>query len=244
VIANTATDAAPAIQHLEQALRLQPDYGYHALLSMMYGQIFRSASEPERGATRAKAASHARRALEAAGDDGLTLAHAAFILLLAEHDMAGARAALDRAVALNPNSATAYAYRALVLAMSDEPDASIDDATRALRLSPLDPTNYLPRMAMVVAHIRLRQYDNAVAWAHQAIETAPPRYPMSYAWLIVAECARGQVAEARRQVERLAAILPGFESETLARLFDIFPEPLRSTSVAVLRDAGLVPTTS
>jgi hypothetical protein len=55
----------------------------------------------------------------------------------------------------------------------------------------------------------------------------PPHYPMSYACLIVAECARGNTAEAERQLKLLAATLPGFESDTLARPFDILPAPLR-----------------
>jgi len=245
VIANTTAEAAAAIKLLDEALRLYPDYAYaHALLSVVYGQIYRSAAGPEREEARAKAVSHARRALEVADDESTALAHAAFILLITEQDVAGARAALDRAVALNPNSAAAYSYRALVLAMSGEPEPAIENAARALRLSPLDPTNYLPQMAVVIAHIGLRQYDAAVSWAHKAIESAPPRYPMSYAWLIVAECARGNPAEAERQLKRLAAILPGFGSGTLARLFDMFPEPLRSNSVAVLRNAGLVPAAS
>lgn len=245
VMANTAAEAGTAITLLGEALRLYPDYAYaHALMAMAYGQIFRSAGGPEREQARAKSIAHARRALEVAGDDSTALAHAGFLLLITEQDVAGARAALDRAVALNPNAATAYAYRALVLATASEPEPAIENATRALRLSPLDPTSYLPQMALVIARIGLRQYAEAVAWAHKAIEGAPPRYPMSYAWLIVAECARGNVGEAERQVKRLAAILPGFEAGTLARLFDMFPEPLRSNSVAVLRDAGLVPAAS
>jgi hypothetical protein len=56
---------------------------------------------------------------------------------------------------------------------------------------------------------------------------------MSYACLIVAECARGNTAKAGCQLKLLAAALPGFGSDTLARLFDIFPEPLRSNSLAV-----------
>ncbi|MBI4591035.1 MAG: hypothetical protein HY725_19585 [Candidatus Rokubacteria bacterium] len=245
VIANTAAEAGTATTLLGEALRLYPDYAYaHALMAMAYGQIFRSAGGPEREQARAKSVTHARRALEVAGDDSTALAHAGFLLLITEQDVAGARAALDRAVALNPNAATAYAYRALVLAMAGEPEPAIENATRALRLSPLDPTSYLPQMALVIARIGLRQYADAVAWAHKAIESAPPRYPMSYAWLIVAECARGNVGEAERQVKRLAAILPGFEPGMLARLFDIFPEPLRSNSVVVLRDAGLVPAAS
>jgi TolB-like protein/Tfp pilus assembly protein PilF len=244
VIANTTAAAGEAIRLLDEALRLDPEYAYaHALIATAYGQIYRSAAASDREKMRVQAITHARRAIALGGDDSAVLASAGFMLLITAQDLAGARAALDKAVALNSNSAAAFTYRALVLAMTGEPEPAIEDAKRAMRLSPLDPTIYLPQMAMVVASIELGQYDEAVLWARKAIEVNP-RYPMSYAWLMVAECARGNAAEAERQIKRLAEILPGFEPGTLARLFDVFPEPLRSNSVAVLRDAGLVPAAS
>jgi TolB-like protein/Tfp pilus assembly protein PilF len=244
VIANTTAEASTAIELLGEALRLYPDYAYaHALIATAYGQIYRSAAGSEREEMRAQAVAHARRAVALGGDDSAALAPAGFMLLMTAQDVAGARAALDKAVALNPNWAAALAYRALVLAVASEPEPAIEDANRALRLSPLDPAIYLPQMAMVIARIRLRHYDEAVLWAHKAIE-ANPRFPMSYAWLIVAECARGNAVEAERQLGRLADILPGFEPGMLARLFDVFPDPLRGNAVAMLRDAGLVPAAS
>ena len=95
-------------------------------------------------------------------------------------------------------------------------------------------------MAMLIAHLWRREYDEAVASGRKAVELAP-RYPMSYAWLIVAECERGDTAEAERQVKRLAAILPGFTRVTLAKLFEIFPEAAASRCIAALRSAGLIP---
>jgi TolB-like protein/class 3 adenylate cyclase/Tfp pilus assembly protein PilF len=244
VIANTRAEAGTAIKRLDEALRLYPDYAYaHALIATAYGQIYRSAAGSEREEMRAQAVAHARRAVALGGDDSAALAPAGFMLLVAAQDVAGARAALDKAVALNPNSAAALTYHALLLAIAGEPEPAIEDAKRALCLSPLDSAIYLPQMAIVIARIRLRHYDEAVLWARKAIEVNP-HYPMSYAWLIVAECARGNAAEAERQVKRLADILPGFEPGTLARLFDVFPDPLRSNSVAMLRDAGLVPAAS
>ena len=241
VIANSVAEANEAIKLLSEALRLNPGYAYaHALMSMAYGQIFRTPGEPEREQARVKAVAHARQAVEIAGGDSTSLAYAGFVLLIAEPDIDGARAALDRAVALNPNSATAFTYRALVLAMSGESELAIENAARALRLSPFDPTRYLAQMAVVIANISLRQYNEAIIWAHRAIESAPRGYPMSYAWLIVAECARGNTVEAERTVKRLAEVLPGFESGGLAGLFDIFPEPLRSNSIAMLREARLI----
>ena len=242
VIANAAPQAADAVRLLDNALALSPDFARaHAFAAMAWGQIFRSALGPQREEARTKAASHARRAVEQAGEDTTALAYAGFLLLITARDVAGARDALDKAVELNPNHAAAYGYRALVRAMSGAAQAAIEDASRALRLSPLDPGGYQPQMAMAIAHLELGGHADAVDWVRKAIRSAPPRYPMSYAWLIVAECARGNTAEAERQVERLAEILPGFTRTMLADLFDIFPEPLRSNSLAALRNAGLLP---
>jgi len=242
VIANAAPPAAQAIQLLERALHLNPDYGYaHALISMAYAQIFRATTGPERNEMRSKGIAHARRALEVGHDDSLALSFAGFILLVTAQDVPAARAALDRAAALNPNSATTLSYRALVLAMAGDHEAAINDAMQALRISPLDPASYQPQMAIVIARIGQGDYEDAVRWAHKAVEGAPARYPMSYAWLIVAECARGNVSEAKRQAQRLAAILPDDDPVRLARLFDVFPDPLRSTSIATLQRAGLIP---
>jgi TolB-like protein/class 3 adenylate cyclase len=242
VVANTAEEAATAIELLSEALRRSPTYARaHAYISMAYAQIYRSAVGAARDEHQAKAIAHARQAVQLAAEDSVALAHAGFVLLVTARDVAAARAALDRAVTLNPNQMTAFAYRALVLAMAAMPEPAIEDATRALRLSPLDPANYQPQMALAISYIWLRQYDEAVAWAHKAIEGAPPRYPMSYAWLIVAEAARGGTAEAQRALERLEEIIPGFEPATLGRLFEIFPDPLRAHSLETLRAAGLVP---
>ncbi len=241
VIANTVAEAEPAAKLLEEALRLRPDYAYaHALVAHAYGQLFRSAVGPARDEARLRAVTHARQALRLGADDGSVLALAGFILSVADKDIGGARAALDRAVMLNPNSATAFTYRALVLVLAGESEPAIDDARRALRLSPLDPHSYLPQMAMLIAHLWRREYDEAVTAGRQAIELAP-RFPMSYAWLIVAECERGRTAEAERLVKRLAAVLPDFTPTTLATLFETFPDPIASKCIAVLQSAGLIP---
>ena len=241
VIANTVAEAESAAKLLEEALRLQPDYPYaHALLSHAYGQMFRSAIGQVRDDARSRSVTHARQALQQGADDAAVLATAGFMLLVSDKDVDGARAALDRAVMLNPSSATAFTYRALVLAIAGVSEPAIEDAQRALRLSPFDPHSYLPQMAILIAHVWRREYDAALKAGHAAIELAP-RYPMSYAWLIVAECERGRMIDAHRLMEQLAAILPDFTPATLGRLFEIFPEPAASKCITALRSAGLIP---
>jgi len=248
VISNTPAEAAVAIPLLREALHLAPDYAFaHALIALAYARIFHSAAGSEREEMRVQAVSHAEQAVALGEDDSAVVAPAAFVLMWArdqgrmtnEDVVATVHPVLDKAVALNANSAAALTYRALSLAIQGKSEPAIEDANRALRLSPLDPANYLPHTAIVIARIGLRDYDEAVNQARHVIEINP-RYPMGYAWLIVAECARGNAAEAERQLKRLAEILPGFEPANLARLFDVFPNPLRANLVGILQNAGLV----
>jgi len=97
VIANTVAEAEPAAKLLEGALRLHPDYAYaHALIAHVYGQVFRSAIGPAREQARTRAVAHARQAVRLGANDGAVLAPAGFMLLVADKDVSGARAALDR----------------------------------------------------------------------------------------------------------------------------------------------------
>ncbi len=86
-----------------------PDYAYaHALIAHVYGQVFRSAIGPAREEARSaggRARPGGRPA--AAPDDSAALAYGRVHPAIADKDVAGARAALDRAVARNPNSAHA-----------------------------------------------------------------------------------------------------------------------------------------
>jgi TolB-like protein/class 3 adenylate cyclase/Tfp pilus assembly protein PilF len=241
VIANTPGETPEAIRLLNEALRLDPDYAYaHALLALVYGQVFRSAVGPAREEARAQGTIHGRQAILLGADDSAALANAGFALLITAQDVGTARANLDRAVMLNSNSATALTFRSLVLSMTGEAQAAINDASKALRLSPLDPGSFLPHMGIVVARLWLGEYDEAARSARQAIEKNP-RYPMAYAWLMVAECARGDTAEAQAQFQRLAEIIPNFGPDGLAKLFEMFPPVLRGKALGALRAGGLVP---
>jgi TolB-like protein/Flp pilus assembly protein TadD len=239
-MANTVTEAPEAVRLLQEALRLDPNYAQaHGQMAVAYGQIFRSALGEARETTGALGLSHARRAIALGPDDSAALAPAGYMLLIIGHDVAGARAALDKAVALNPNSAAALMFRSNALAMSGEAQAAIADAERALRLSPLDPTSYLPQMGMVIARLTLGENDDAASWARKAIEINP-RYPISHLLLMVAECRRGNRAAAEVQLQQLTAIIPNFGPETLARLFENFPPELRDASLATLRSEGFL----
>ena len=239
-MANTPAEVGEAIRLLKEALRLDPDYAYaHAMLANAQGQIFRSAVGQNRADAQKAAEKHARRALALGGDDGAVLAHAGWVVLIVVQDVAGGRAALDKATQLNPNLAIALAYRSIALAMTGEPQAAIEDANKALRLSPVDPSGYLAFAGIMLAKIALDDYAEAVIAARKVIEMNP-RFPMAYAWAIVAECGRGNKAQAELRLRQLGEIIPGFKPEGLPTLFSFFPPAIRDKALDLMRGQGLI----
>jgi TolB-like protein/class 3 adenylate cyclase len=240
VLANTPAATGEAIRLLTEALRLDPDYAYaHAMLANSYGQIFRSAVGQERADAQRTAEEHARRAVAIGGDDDAALAYAGWILLITVPDVAGGRAALDKATRLNPNLAIALAYRSIALALTGEPTAAIEDATKALRLSPVDPSGYLALCGITIAKIALDEYDEAATAARKSIEMNP-RFPMSYAWLVVAECGRGDKTQAESRLRQLGEIIPGFTAKGLPGLFSFFPPAIRDKALDLMRSQGVI----
>jgi adenylate cyclase len=240
VLANTPPEVREAMRLLREALRLDPDYAHaHSLLSMGLAQIYRSAGGQERAEMQREAEEYARRALVLGGDDAAVLTFAGWVLLITGTDVARGRAALDTATRLNPNLAIALAYRSVALALTGEPQAAIEDATKALRLSPVDPSGYLAVAGVAIARIVLGQYDEAAIAARKVIEMNP-RFPMAYAWAIVAECGRDDKQQAQLRLEQLAEVLPGFTSEGLPGLFSMFPPAVRNKALDVMRASGLI----
>ena len=234
ITANTPAAPAKAIEFLDRALAIDPDYAYaHALYAGAMGQVFRDTVGVAREAAKKAAESHARRAIALDGDDGVVLAYAGWVLLVAAADVDGARVALDRATVLNPNLSIALAYRSIALAIAGEPHAAIETANKALRLNPLDPNRYLAFSGIMVARIVLGEYDLAAGTSTRVIE-ANPRFPMGYAWSIVAESGRRDHAQVELRLRQLGKIMPGFTIEDLPNLFSFFPPAIRNLALGLV----------
>ncbi len=240
VIANSPDEAAEAIPLLCEALRFDPNYAYaHGLLAISHAIVYRTAIGERRANSERLGIEHATKAVTLAADDGSALTYGGFVLLIIGRDIDGARSALDRAVALNSNSAIALAFRSMMLAMVGESEAAITDAQRALRLSPFDTMNYLPPIGIAISEINRGHYTEAAKWARKATEINS-RYPMGYFWTIVAECARGNRLEAEEQFGRLQQIIPPLRPDDLPKMFNYFPSELQDRITATLQDSGFL----
>jgi adenylate cyclase len=76
-------------------------------------------------------------------------------------DFDTAREMVDRAVALNPNSALAWEQRGWTCAYAAQDEEAVRSFERAIRLSPLDPMLFSTFTGMSFALISLGRFDDS-----------------------------------------------------------------------------------
>src|SRR6516162_7996561 len=166
----TEEGVAEAVVLARQALAIDPSYAPAAAL-IGWCRVIQSAhgwgalSQEDI----AEACRLARQALEAGRDDAETIAQAARTLFYLAGEAAMAAAALDRALALNPNAAHAWMTRGAIHALRNQPGAAIEAVERARRLSPFDPHAFGYAANIAVAHLVARRFEQAIEWADRAL---------------------------------------------------------------------------
>jgi tetratricopeptide (TPR) repeat protein len=150
----------------------------------------------------------ARQALEAERADAETMAQAGFTLFYFASETAMATAALDRALALNPNVATAWAARGCIYALRNQPEPAIEAIARALRLSPFDTLGFWFFASAAAAHLLAGRFEQAIECADRALHDQPRVNPARRI-KIAAHAHLRRLDEARTELGRLLAIQPG-----------------------------------
>jgi len=186
----------------------------------------------------AEACRLARQALEAGRDDAETICQAAWTLFVLAGEAAMAAAALDSALALNPNAAHAWLIRGYIHAVRNQPEAAIEAIERARRLSPFDPYTFICAANTAAAHLAARRFERAIEWADRALHDQP-RALGAMRVKVAANAHLGRLDQARAELSRVLAIYP---EQTIAGFREYFhylaPEFLE-LYVTGLRLAGL-----
>ena len=139
----------------------------------------------------------ATRAIEMDGGDHVGYLWRGLHLFLSGRQDLGL-ADIRRAHELNPNDAFALASLAVSPAMSGNPRKAIEFATRAIRLSPRDPTRGVRITILAWAYFYAGEFASGSEWAQRAIGEMPG-FPAPHICLVVnliglAEIARAQAA--------------------------------------------------
>src|SRR5215472_13212851 len=162
-----------AIAFYEQAIARDPNYAlaYSGLAEAYVILPFYTTTASLEALPKAKAA--ALKALQL--DDKLAEAHSGFARVLSyDFDMAGSISEFQRAIALNPNYATAHQwYGRQALAAFGRFDEATAEGKRAIELDPLSPViNTDLGHTLINAH----HYDEAIAQLRKTLEIDPAFY--------------------------------------------------------------------
>jgi TolB-like protein/Flp pilus assembly protein TadD len=199
---------ATAIPLLEKALELEPDYA-RAQADLAWCLHHRFSRGERREEDRNASIRYARAAVAGGGDDATTLAIAAFVISLEEHDIATSINLFDRALSLSSSNIFALGCSAVILAWMGKTELAIERAQRALRLSPFDPLNLRPCTALAISYYSTGQFGEAANAARRAIEFNPGFSP-AHALLAAALVRFGHVDEAKVAARRVLVLQPTF----------------------------------
>jgi serine/threonine-protein kinase len=202
----TAAGLTRALGYFEDALRLEPGYAQaHAGIADSYavlGSTAIAALPPRDAGPHAIAA--AARALEL--DPTLAEAHVsyAFAVYSYEWDWARGEEHFRRAIALDPDYATAHYWYSLYLDQLGRLDEAAAAAQRAVDL---DPLSLVGTYAVGLTHYCARRFDRARDYAHRVLEVEPD-YPLGLRLLGSSLVAEGRHTDAIDPYERLAKGAP------------------------------------
>ena len=150
-----------------------------------------------------------RLALEIDDTDPDTLSQMGRGLAAFLNEYENAKDMVDRAVALNPNSARAWSERGWAYRYMKEADEALKSFDRAIRLNPIDPKRYDTLTGIASTLITVGRDEEAVAQARRAI-AANPRFTSAHRCLAAALAYLGRESEAKAASAALLEIEPSF----------------------------------
>jgi len=195
-----------AIDLLEQAIQRDPQYGPAlALEAMCYQNLHINGWSKAEEADCRLSVDLARRALRVAGDDPIVLSTAAHALGYFEENINPAIALIERALELNPSSATSW-YRSGTLRLwAGQPELAIQHFETSLRLNPRRSGPGL--FGIGLGHFFARRFDKAAELLLQSMQETPNWAP-TYRFLASCYAHMDRLDDGRKMVERLRSITP------------------------------------
>ena len=228
-----------AVTLLKEALAIDPSYAAAAARIAYCWGVLRALGFRVSDEEMAEAGKLAAQALRLGGDDPEALWMGAWGAAYFTRAHGVAESASDRALALNPNSADAWAARGWVKILRNQPEPAIEAFQRAMRLSPLDPMTFAFTGGIAWACLFMGRFEETVQWADRSLDREA-RYTPMLRLKLAALAKLGRIEEARSCLRQVLELQPDL---TIARLTDypaitVSPETLNLFSDG-FRKAGL-----
>lgn len=222
---------------LEAALAAEPNYPLAlSLLAWCHGQRATYNWSQDLSQERREAVRLAQRAAAISRDDPMVLAVLGAALTLSR-DYRTAGEHLERALALDPNSAWAWNRSGWLNVHLGNGELAIQQFERAMRLSPFDPSGFVCLFGIADAHFLMGQYEQAISWSRRGLSQAP-----TAVWhlrvLVPALIHAGRREEAGAAYLDLMAAYPGLTASLVKDSLPFHPEML-ARILSGLQEAGV-----
>lgn len=204
--AMTEAGSTAAQALLRKALSINPCF---ALAKSLFAasQVRREAEGWAKAGEREEAIRLAQEGLAELPADPTVLAQGALAIAYLAYAHDEALAAIERAVALCPNSALVEGSAGLVHLYGCRPEPAIRHFEHAMRLSPLDPWMGSFLMGIAFAHQMAGRLEDAIAFGQAAIR-ASPRFGAPRRVVVASLAMLGRMEEARQAAEELRRTTP------------------------------------
>ena len=157
---------------------------------------------------------------------------------LVEGDFEEAAALIDRSLATNANSNRAWIAGGIVRNCVGQPDAAIEHAEKAIRLSPLDFSMWVGFGVLAVAHLQLENYEEAVTWARKSVRRHHA-YQSIHHVLVASLAQLGRTDDAEAAIGDLLALDPELTIGGLKERYPVAGYRNLDGFIEGLRKAGL-----
>jgi adenylate cyclase len=231
---NRSTDknVREAIVLLKRALAIDSSYAPAAALigHCRFYQSNHWVSDPVSDADVADSVRLARHTIAVGKDDPDALSKAAFVLTVFAGEHSTAASVIERALALNPNSAHGWIVSGFVSCFRGQPGPAIEALQRAMRLSPRDPLGAGLKGNLAAAHLVAGRYEEALDWADRSLHEQPRLTP-SLRVKVVSLVQIGRLEEARECLRSLLELQPGLTIALYRRYLARFCSNRNSSSL-------------
>jgi adenylate cyclase len=143
---------------------------------------------------------------------------------------------MERAIALDPNSAEGYALMAITLSRAGRPEEALRMVEQALRRKPLVPDQHLASVG--AAYYWAGRHEEAIAPLKQFLSRYPNQLGPHLA-LAGVYSELGREAEAQAEAAEVLRLNPRYSLEVLKQKAPIKHSAMLERHIAALRKAGL-----
>lgn len=224
---------------LRQAIKLEPEYAAaQAQYAMWLHVLVHNDWADDAEAAENEASQHAEAAITLDPQDARGFTIAGNIRAHMHHRLHEAAALHERALALNPNLAMAWALSAFTYIGLGDWDEAQRRLDRYKKLSPMDPGAFQYDIGFCILALMRRDYEGAVT-AGRSVTEINPSFSAPYKPYLAALGHLGRTTEAALVARRLLAIEPGFTIQRYTRTMLFERGADRDHMLQGLRLAGL-----